>query len=182
MSKVVEGKLLDQTEKKGSLYSYQSGNLKTFVTEVGVSNGLAFNVELKKFYYIDSFKRTVDEFDFDIGSGSIANRKAIFSFNSHELPGSPDGMTIDTDGNLWVAVMAGSRVIKIDPRKPETLLDTVILPTKLVTSVAFGGKKLDELYVTTGKLPTDESTSDDGAIYKITGLNARGFPGVSVIL
>lgn len=69
-----------------------------------------------------------------------ANRKTIFTFSKHDIDGLPDGMTIDADGNLWVAVFNSSRVIKIDPRKPETLLETIKLPAKQVMEVLF--KKL----------------------------------------
>ena len=62
-----------------------------------------------------------------------ANRTRIFTFDDHSVPGAPDGMTIDTDGNLWIACFSGGRIIKIDPRKPETLLQTIKLPAHQVT-------------------------------------------------
>lgn len=88
---------------------------------------------------------------------------------------------MDTDGNLWVAIFDGSRVIKIDPRRPETLLQTVNLPVKQVTSVAFGGLNLDELYVTTGAAsfnndPAPPADDGNGYIYRVTGLGVKGLP------
>lgn len=65
----------------------------------------------------------------------LANGKPIFSLDKNNIPGFPDGMAIDTDGNLWVAIFNGYRVIKIDPRKPETLLQTIDLPAKQVTTI-----------------------------------------------
>lgn len=89
----------------------------------------------------------------------------------------PDGMTIDSDGNLWIALFKGKHVIKIDPRKPETLLQKIELPAELVTCPAFGGENLDELYVTTASIEFEGKKHDangDGVTYKITGTGARG--------
>lgn len=61
-----------------------------------------------------------------------ANRRSVFTLKKHGLDGFPDGMTIDKDGNLWIAVFNGYKVIKIDPRKPETLLQTIDIPAKQV--------------------------------------------------
>lgn len=114
------------------------------------------------------------------------NRQTIFTLENHGLAdGLPDGQTIDSDGNLWVAIFGSKKVIKIDPRRPETLLDTIELPADEVTSVAFGGANLDELYVTTGRLPfrnKDFSGPEHGALYKITGTGSRGLPPNNVKL
>lgn len=103
--------------------------------------------------------------------------KEIFTVSKHGLKGFPDGMTIDSDGNLWVALFQGKHVIKVDPRKPETLLEKIELPAELVTCAAFGGENLDELYVTTARIEYDGKKHDgngDGLTYKITGTGARG--------
>lgn len=116
----------------------------------------------------------------------IANQQTIFSFDKHNLEGFPDGQAIDTDGNLWVAVFNGFKVIKIDPRQPETLLDTIKIPAKQVTSVAFGGPNLDELFVTSAKFTVGGQVLDPkeghGVTYRVTGIGAKGFPGVPVKL
>ncbi|CAH1988393.1 unnamed protein product [Acanthoscelides obtectus] len=168
--------------EKGGLYSFQNNKVKKHISKVGISNGLAWNLDLKKFYYVDSHNRTVDEYDFEEETGDISNRKTVFDLSKHGINGSTDGMAIDTDGNLWVAVFGSHRVIKIDPRKPETLLEAINIPAKQVTSVAFGGPNLDELYVTTAKFTINGevlSPPDHGATYRVTGINAKGYPGVS---
>lgn len=89
----------------------------------------------------------------------------------------PDGMTIDSEGNLWVSLIQGKHIIKIDPKKSETLLEKIELPAELVTCADFGGENLDELYVTTASIPFGGKTYDgetDGVTYKITGTGARG--------
>ncbi|XP_028147046.1 uncharacterized protein LOC114340496 [Diabrotica virgifera virgifera] len=169
----------------GSLFSIEYGRAVKHLRQVQISNGLAWNEHLQKMYYIDTFKRSVYEFDFDIINGRIYNGQTIFNLTKHNIEGFPDGMTIDVDGNLWVAVFSGYRVIKIDPRQPETLLDTIPIPAKQISSVAFGGPNLDELYVTSGTFTTDGevlSSPEHGGTYRVTGLNTRGYPGVSAVL
>jgi gluconolactonase len=127
-----------------------------------------------------------------------ANRKVWFTLQKLSIPGIPDGMTIDSDGNLWVAVFGGGRVLKVDGSKSETLLDTIEIPAEQVialdcsvkkllsvfqvTSVAFGGKNLDELYVTTAAVEIQNKKPVrpvDGAVYKVTGTGSKGLPGAS---
>ncbi|KAJ8944494.1 hypothetical protein NQ318_011752 [Aromia moschata] len=185
-------------EDKCSLYNFQNKKVTTLLTKVGASNGLAFDDKLKKFYHIDILSGTLNQYDFDVTRGTIfclpvyktlANGKPIYTLNPKggftKFKQGLDGMAIDIDGNLWVAVFNGSRVIKIDPRKPDSIATSIQLPVKQVTSVAFGGPNLDELYVTTGKMTIfDETPSgpDDGALFKITGLGTKGLPGVGVVL
>ncbi|XP_025830547.1 regucalcin-like [Agrilus planipennis] len=111
------------------------------------------------------------------------NRQSIFTFDKHNIPGMPDGQTIDSDGNLWVAVFLGSRVIKIDPRKPETLLETIAIPAIQTTSVEFGGPNLDELYVTSGRFTFQGKTPEppvNGALYRVTNIGSKGLPSNKV--
>ncbi|RZC37252.1 SGL domain containing protein [Asbolus verrucosus] len=163
---------------KGRLISMGPKNqITTHLTKVGISNGLAWSSDNKYFYYIDTHKGTVDQYDFDIKSGTISNCKPIFTLNKTNISGGLDGMTIDTDGNLWVAIFGGNRVIKIDPRNPETLLQTISIPACQVTSVVFGGPNLDQLYVTSAALTTDGvefPPPDHGATYVITGTGVKG--------
>ncbi|XP_044267290.1 regucalcin-like [Tribolium madens] len=163
---------------KGTLYSLDAErNVRSHVSSLKISNGMAFNPKLKAMYFIDSSKGTVDHYDFDMASGTISNPRPIFTLSNHGIEGIPDGMTIDIDGNLWVAVFNGGKIIRIDPRRPETLLDAIEMPVKQVTSLTFGGPYLDEMYVTTGAYKIDDQDlppPDNGALYKITGLGTRG--------
>lgn len=114
----------------------------------------------------------------------VANQQTVFTLEKHGIEGLPDGQTIDTDGNLWIAIANGYRVIKINPRQPETLLETIKLPAKQVTSVALGGTNLDELYITTACLTVNgvvlKPEDGHGYLYRVTGTGAKGFPGVKV--
>lgn len=171
--------------QSGALYSLSKGVLKQHVQQIGISNGLAWNLALKKFYYIDSFAFTVDEFDYDLVTGDISNRHPVFTLKNHGLDGLPDGMTIDKDGNLWIAIFNGYKVIKIDPRKPETLLQTIKIPAKQVTSVVWGGVDLDVLYVTSASFTVDGVELPPpyhGATFQVTGLGTKGLPSDSFVL
>lgn len=109
----------------------------------------------------------------------------MFSPEKHNISSAlPDGQAIDTDGNLWVALFNAGRVVKIDPRTPETLLDEIRFPANQITSVAFGGPNLDELYVTSANIANDNYPpgSDGGALYRVTDINAKGYPGQKVKL
>lgn len=168
---------------KGTLYSLTSDKkIKSHATNIAISNGLAWSKDLKKMYYIDSAKRGIDQYDFDASTLSISNCQPLFTFEKHQIPGYPDGQTIDADGNLWVAVFQGNRVIKISSDKPEMLLETIEIPDHQVTSVAFGGPNLDVLYVTSAGIAGHGSPSSlvHGHIYKVTGLGVKGLPGDTV--
>lgn len=90
----------------------------------------------------------------------------------------PDGLLIDTEDKLWVAVIHGSRVIRIDPNNGH-LLQTVILPTSQVTAITFGGNNLDTLFVTTARITIEGKTPQHpaGVTYEVKNLAAKGFEG-----
>lgn len=149
-------------------------------TDIGLSNGLAWTQDCKTMYYIDSLKKSVDVIDVDSASGRLTNRRVLFSLPANGITGFPDGMTIDVEGKLWVAVYDGAKVLRIDPESGK-LMTTVDIPAAEVTSVAFGGPNLDELYVTTASArltrETRETYPDAGALFRVTGLGVKGYPG-----
>jgi gluconolactonase len=169
-------------KEKGALYTLIGKHqVKTHLTKVSIANGLAWNLELKKMYYIDSPRRTIDEYDYNIDKGEICNRKVVFNLDLHNIPGVPDGMTMDTDGNLWVAVFDGGCLLHINPRTSE-LISTINFPARQITAAAFGGPNLDELYVTSAQLVVNgvKQAHPAGAVFRVTGTGARGQPGFKV--
>jgi sugar lactone lactonase YvrE len=110
-----------------------------------VSNGIDWAPDASAMYYSDSGTGRVDVFDVDPVDGHVTNRRALLEI---ELPGAvPDGLTVDAEGFLWVALWDGGRVRRYSP---DGRLDReVLLPVDRPTSVAFGGPGLDALYVTT---------------------------------
>lgn len=169
---------------KGSLYSIGTDLvLNKQVSPVTISNGLAWTPNNDTMYYIDSMTYHVAAYDYNIQTGAISNKRTVFDLQKNNIPGIPDGMTIDTDGNLWVAVFGGGGVLQINPKTSELLRFVEINSAKNITSVAFGGPELDTLYVTSACMELDEKQLKEqpyaGYLFAVTGLGARGYPANS---
>jgi sugar lactone lactonase YvrE len=138
-----------EVEASGSLYSLSSdGTLKTLLTGVGISNGLAWSPDYEILYYIDTPTRTVMAYAYDLATGDIAQpREAV---HIPDGMGWPDGMTSDTEGNLWIAMWGGAALTKWDPVAGR-LLQTIPMPALNVTSCAFAGEGLTDLYITSAR-------------------------------
>uniref|UniRef100_A0A182J1D7 Regucalcin n=1 Tax=Anopheles atroparvus TaxID=41427 RepID=A0A182J1D7_ANOAO len=168
----------------GSLYRYcaRTGQLVEQDRNIYISNGLAWNRHTNKFYYVDSGANNIKEYDIDL-EGNLINGKIWVDFKAtgNDPGGFGDGMTIDTEGNLFVAIFNGYKVLKISPQKK--VLQEIKIPAQQVTSVAFGGPKLDELFVTTASmLFTTPQKDPAGATFKVTGLGAKGYPMDEIVL
>jgi sugar lactone lactonase YvrE len=142
---MVEGK----TSGGAALYCLDTNlQLETRIEGVTISNGLAWSGDTRRFFYIDTPTQRIDVYDFDAERGTLHDRRVVI-----EIPksvGSPDGMTIDERDKLWVALWGGGKVICVDPSSGSIEAE-VRLPVPNVTSCAFGGPELDELYITTAR-------------------------------
>nr|CAD7399575.1 unnamed protein product [Timema poppensis] len=172
--------------KQGSLYSMdKSRNIIKHVSDINISNGLAWSLDRKIFYFIDTDEFKVEAFDFDDDAGKICNRRTVFDFKENNIEGFPDGMTIDAEGKLWVACYGGQQIIRVDP-DTHKVLQTVKIPAPHVTSAAFGGTNFEDLYVTTASERLDPQQKIDfpnaGCTFKITGLGVKGLPPDEIIL
>lgn len=138
----------DERAGAGTLYRLGPDRSVTAVLEgATISNGLDWTDDRQSMYYIDTPTRRVDRFDYDDATGTISGRRPAVTIPPDE--GYPDGMTLDTDGYLWVALFDGWGVQRY---APDGRLDRRIeVPAQQVTSVGFGGADLDELYITTGQ-------------------------------
>ncbi|MBB6730795.1 SMP-30/gluconolactonase/LRE family protein [Cohnella zeiphila] len=135
---------------RGSLYSLGSdGTVRRLLDGVGTSNGLAWSDDGRTMYYVDSQLQEIAAFDYDPATGRIAHRRVVAVIPAED--GTPDGMTIDAEGMLWLAHWNGWQVSRWDPVSGERIAD-VSVPVAKVTSVAFGGERLDELYITTARV------------------------------
>ena len=133
----------------GSLYSLvPDGSLKTLLTGLGISNGLAWSPDGRTFYHIDTPTRRVTAYDYDLQTGELANPRPAVSVPP-EL-GWPDGMACDAQGKLWVAMWGGAKLTRWDPGTGR-LLAEIPFPALNVSACTFGGADLDELYVTTAR-------------------------------
>ncbi|KAJ0183063.1 hypothetical protein K1T71_001039 [Dendrolimus kikuchii] len=169
--------------KKGALYRIDADGTTTKLADnIDISNGLCWDLNEKAFYFADSFEYTIRRYDYDVETGDISNPKMVFKYQDHGLDGIVDGMTIDTDGNLWVANFDGYQVLKIDPRTSK-LLQKVPIPALQTTSATFGGPNLDILYVTSARMNRGEEQKPPcGSTFKVTGLGVKGHPNVNVKL
>ncbi len=120
---------------------------------VTISNGLAWTQDDKTLYYIDTPTGRIDAFDFDLAAGTISNRRTAVTVDPSL--GHPDGMTIDTQGRLWVGLWGGSSVACFDPASGK-LLSKIALPVTNVTCPTFGSALLDHLYITTAQFSENE--------------------------
>lgn len=140
----------NSTPKKSGFYRVDGhGNGAKMLGDVTISNGVAWSLDGRTMYYQDTPTGKVSAFDFDEKSGDISNRREIITI--HEDMGTPDGNTIDEEGMLWVANWGGACVTRWNPETGE-MLCRIDVPALNVSSVAFGGKDLDELYITTASI------------------------------
>ena len=152
-------------QEKGSLYRLDRLGIHTMVTGVSVSNGIDFSPDNRTMYYIDSPTGAVDAFDYDAGTGELTNRRALARVP--EGMGAPDGMTVDADGGLWVALWGGWCVMHFAPDGRE--LSRIPVPARLVSSCAFGGGDLETLYITTagGGGAIDPDQPHAGGVFRV---------------
>ena len=143
------------------------------------SNGLGWSLDRGTMYHADSGPRVINAWDFDAGDGSISNPRVVVA-TSAEL-GTPDGLTVDAAGDLWVAIWGAGRVHHYSPGGD--LLDELAVPAAQTSCCAFGGPGLTRLYVTTATQDwTDAQRRADpgaGLVYRFdtdaTGLPAEPF-------
>ena len=168
----------DLTPGAGSLYRLDPDLTVTKLLDgVTISNGLAWSANGTTMYYIDSPTQGVDAFDYDPGTGRLANQRRIVDIPA--AAGLPDGMTIDAEGCLWVALYGGAAVHRYTP---EGRLDTTLsFPATNITCPVFGGPGLGLLYVTSARDGLDErqlaAQPHAGAVFT-ADVGAQGLPGL----
>ena len=130
----------------GALYRLDpDGRVEVVLRGLTISNGLGWSPDGRTMYLADSGPRVVHAFEFQGEAGTISNDRVLASLSPDV--GTPDGLTVDTDGDIWVAIYDGGRVHRYAP--DGVLRDELVLPAAQCTSCAFGGPQLAQLYVTT---------------------------------
>lgn len=137
---------------KGAFYRLKDGVLTELFDGCGCSNGLDWTTDEKLMYYIDTKRQMIELFDFDKENGSLSNRRKFMDIPKEW--GLPDGMTLDADDNLWVALWDGNAVIQIDKNTKE-VINKITVPAKKASCPVFGGKKMNELFITTAAVYED---------------------------
>ena len=174
----------DLTPRVAALYRLDPDlHLTTALSGVTLSNGLDWTDDDRTMYYIDSLAHGVDAFDFDSEAGAIAHRRRLVDVQSDRSAPMgetvPDGMTLDAEGYLWVAVFGSYEVRRYSPSGQ---LDCIVrLPVCAPTSCAFGGERLSDLYITTNVVFDHEREPLAGGLFRctpgVTGRPARAFAG-----
>jgi sugar lactone lactonase YvrE len=164
----------DMSDPRGALYRIDPDlQVSAVLTGLTVSNGIAWTLDGERMYYIDSVTRQVDVFDYDTATGMPSRRRQHVEVEVEAEGNVPDGMALDAEGGVWVAIYGGHAVRRYDV---DGKLDAVIeVPVDRVTACAFGGTGLDEMYITTSRegLPADAEPAA-GALF-----HARpGVPGI----
>jgi sugar lactone lactonase YvrE len=169
----------DAAPGRGALYCLEpDGAVRRVLDDVTISNGIAWSRDGTQVYYVDSPTRRVDVFDFDPDSGAFTDRRAAVEVDPDD--GMPDGITLDSEGGVWVALWGGGAVHRYTA---EGRLDEVVdVGPRQVSACTFGGDRLDELFITTSRegLPPDEQPTA-GALYwyrpGVSGLPVMPYAG-----
>jgi sugar lactone lactonase YvrE len=168
----------DDIPNAGKLYMLDTERSVSIKLEpVTISNGLAWSGDEKLLYYIDTPTNVVVAFNYDGKTASIKNKRTIITFP--ENFGHPDGMTIDAEGMLWIAFWDGWKIARFNPDNGK-MLNQINLPVARVTCCTFGGKNLDDLYVTTASIGLTEKQMLEqplaGKLFVIKNAGVKGLP------
>ena len=145
---------LNEKDPSGSMYMLDSHlQPKAMFKGATISNGLCWTPDCRNMYYIDTPTLRVDRFDVVPESGQLSNRTTVIQIA--EKDGFPDGMTMDAEGMLWIAHWGGWQITRWNPQTGEQLT-SIHLPASQITSLCFGGEKLDEIYVTSARRGLNE--------------------------
>lgn len=167
----------DESAGGGALYRLTPDGTATQVLDgVSISNGLGFSPDGTRAYYVDTPTDRVDVFDH--AGGALTNRRPAFAIA--DGPGHPDGLTVDAEGGVWVALFAGAAVHRYSP--DGDLLAVVPLPAAQVTACTFGGAELGTLYVTTSRHGLDDDARSAqplaGALFAVDAPGVHGLPAL----
>lgn len=149
----------------GRLYRLDTdGTIHLVEDELGLSNGLGFSPDGSTLYHTDSTADRIYAYDYAASNGALSNRRTFVDLSSE--PGMPDGLTVDADGCVWSAQYGGGCLLRY--AADGDAVDRVQLPVENVTSLAFGGPSLQDLYVTTAKRAEGPSEPNAGALFRVS--------------
>ena len=132
----------------GFLYRIDANGIVPMEKGINCSNGIVWTKDKRTMYYTDTPTGEVWAYDFDVKTGKISNRRVAITIPPEM--GYPDGMTIDNNDMLWIAHWGGSAVYNWNPKTGQ-LIGKIGIPAPNITSCAFGGEKLDTLYITSAR-------------------------------
>lgn len=162
---------LDQMAYRASLYSIDHDVAKQRLDSITISNGIVWSSDQKTMYYIDTPDENVKAFDYDLATGDISNKRVVIEIGGI---GFPDGMAIDSEDKLWIALWNGNMVGRWDPLSGE-LIGKVNVPAHNITSCAFVGQNLDSLIITSARV---DMSAEELDMYPLAGSLFVVVPGI----
>jgi sugar lactone lactonase YvrE len=168
---------IDETIGAGSVYVNDLQKPDKKINNTTISNGIAWNADNTILYFIDTPTFEVVSYQFNKITSDISDRKVVIQIPQED--GHPDGMTIDTEGMLWIAHWDGWQITRWDPGSGEKLYH-IKLPVSRVTSCTFGGPELKDLFITSARKGlTEEELKNQplaGALFVIRNCGYQGLP------
>jgi len=157
------------------LWMLQENEFQVKISDLWISNGLDWSVDGEVFYHTDSGDQTIYRYDINLITAKLSNRACFYQ----PKIGTPDGMTIDSDGNIWTAIWDGWRVVQLNTAGE--VLTEIRLPVQRPTSVTFGGEYLRTLFITSASEGLTPSERQDqpyaGDLFSVDlcvlGVNSR---------
>lgn len=157
----------------GAVYRFDpDGELTEAFGGVSISNGIGWDADSTTMYYVDSATKRLDRFRFDLEVGAVCDRQTVAAFDA-----MPDGLAVDVDGCVWLALFGGSSVARVTPTGE--IDRTVELPASQVTTCAFGGSDLATLFIAVSPYGLDPEAPDARNAGRIFALEpgVQGVPG-----
>jgi sugar lactone lactonase YvrE/DNA-binding IclR family transcriptional regulator len=165
---------------RGNLFRVEAdGTWKKMDSGFTVANGMGWSPDNRRMYFTDSMRRTIYVYDFDLRAGEIAHRRPLITLQASD--GTPDGLTVDEEGCLWVAVWDAWRISRYSPEGRELL--RIKVPVPRPTSCCFGGEHLDTLYITSASVRLNAEVLAaaplSGSLFAVRIPGVRGLPETS---
>ena len=160
-------------DENGALFCVErDGSVRLCWRGTGCANGMGFTPDGRGFYWTCSTTRRIYLTDYERTTGALGNRRLFYA--APEAEGTPDGLSVDTTGDVWTTRWDGQAVYRLSPQAQ--IVERIELPVAKVSSIAFGGPDLDVAYVTTAGGTGTAEGGPEGTLYRITGLGVRGQP------
>ena len=149
-------------ENIGKLYKVDTNKKISIIEEgLGIPNTFVWSPDNRNFYFTDTLNGVIHNYDFELESGELSNKKYFANFNR----GHPDGSTIDTDGCVWNCRWGGSCVVRFTP---DGKVDQIIeMPVQNITNCIFGGNDMKTLFITTASNDEENKNNLDGSLFAI---------------
>lgn len=168
--RIIAGIKSDDNSNQGRVVMFEKDNkVRVLLENIQISNGMGFSKDSRIFYHTDSLRKEICKYDYNIKLGKISNRRVLYKNTGF---GVPDGMTVDTNNNIFTCIWDEGKILKIEPNHGK-IIKEYLLPCKCCSSLIFGGCNLDKILVTSAKVSINKAslTTDDGKVFMIENIS-----------